>query len=118
MNKPETPQAAGGKWYRGQRLQNGDVRVQVAMPSGHVRPLRHHVRHSPSGLEWGYGGSGPSDLARSILINCVGRKLADRHYMQFKFDFVARWSDSWEISEVKIREWLAAQEARIGGGVA
>lgn len=26
-----------------------------------------HVHHSPSGFEWGYGGSGPSDLALNIL---------------------------------------------------
>ena len=25
------------------------------------------VRHSPDGFEWGYGGSGPADLARSIV---------------------------------------------------
>jgi len=29
--------------------------------------LRHLVYHSPDGFEWGYGGSGPSDLARSIV---------------------------------------------------
>lgn len=36
------------------------------------RRLRHVVRHSPTGLEWGYGGSGPSDLARSILLEVLG----------------------------------------------
>jgi hypothetical protein len=30
-------------------------------------PLRHLVRHSPTGFEFGYAGSGPSDLARSIV---------------------------------------------------
>ncbi len=29
--------------------------------------LAHLVRHSPDGFEWGYGGSGPADLARSIV---------------------------------------------------
>jgi hypothetical protein len=34
--------------------------------------LTHHVKHSPSGFAWGYGGSGPADLARCILIAVVG----------------------------------------------
>lgn len=31
-----------------------------------------HIRHhSPDGFEWGYGGSGPADLALSILAYCL-----------------------------------------------
>lgn len=33
--------------------------------------LVHVVRHSPSGLAWGYSGSGPADLARSLLIDAL-----------------------------------------------
>lgn len=33
------------------------------------RALTHHVKHSPTGFEWGYGGSGPAELARCILID-------------------------------------------------
>ncbi len=35
-------------------------------------PLRHVVRHSPTSLNWGYPGSGPADLARSLLIAALG----------------------------------------------
>lgn len=35
-------------------------------------PLRHVVRHSPTGLSWGYAGSGPADLARSLLVDALG----------------------------------------------
>ena len=35
-------------------------------------PLPHHVKHSPTGFSWGYGGSGPADLARSLLIHALG----------------------------------------------
>jgi hypothetical protein len=34
--------------------------------------LRHVVRHSPTGFSWGYSGSGPADLARSLLIAALG----------------------------------------------
>lgn len=29
------------------------------------------VHHSPDGYEWGYGGSGPADLALNILAHCL-----------------------------------------------
>lgn len=54
----------------GKRI-NGRTVVEVRRGSG-SEPLRHHVKHSPTGLEWGYGGSGPADLARSILIEILG----------------------------------------------
>ena len=42
------------------------------------------VRHSPDGFEWGYGGSGPSDLALNILILFTDQCTADRLYQEFK----------------------------------
>ena len=50
---------------------------------------QHIVRHSPTGIEWGYGGSGPADLALSILTQYAGQEFANRHYMQFKFEVIA-----------------------------
>jgi len=32
--------------------------------------------HSPTGLNWGYGGSGAADCARSLLINALGKQAA------------------------------------------
>lgn len=34
--------------------------------------LRHIVRHSPSGMNWGYRGSGPCDTALSLLLAVLG----------------------------------------------
>jgi hypothetical protein len=34
--------------------------------------LAHVVRHSPSGFNWGYRGSGPCDTALSLLIDAMG----------------------------------------------
>lgn len=42
--------------------------------SGSLYPLPHLVRHSPDGFEYGYGGSGPSDLARSIVGDLLGER--------------------------------------------
>ena len=36
---------------------------------GGERLVPHHVRHSPTGFEFGYHGSGPAELARYLLID-------------------------------------------------
>ena len=51
--------------------------------------IPHATRHSPTGIEWGYGGSGPADLARSILLALVDEPTADALYQRFKQDVVA-----------------------------
>jgi hypothetical protein len=38
----------------------------------HTEGVPHVVYHSPSGLEYGYGGSGPADLALSLLAHWFG----------------------------------------------
>lgn len=96
---------------------------------GWRKTLRHRVLHSPTGMNWGYGGSGPADLALSILCNFLGDSqkptvrggcwgecehnycLAVRHHQGFEREFVAGWGDSWEITEVEIGAWLVKQDA-------
>lgn len=59
--------------YRGTRHRNRSVTVRAYdLRSGWGEPLRHVVKHSPAGFEWGYEGSGPADLARSLLIDVLG----------------------------------------------
>ncbi|MBW2560778.1 MAG: hypothetical protein JRE40_07985 [Deltaproteobacteria bacterium] len=101
------------KVYHGKRVSK--VGGQPAYVDG--RPLKHVVRHSPDGFQWGYGGSGPSDLALSILTDCLGKELAEKYYQKFKWDFVAKFGDEWEVKEEEIREWLATVEPvrRLGG---
>lgn len=64
-------EAAHAAWERGDvnplDPEPAEVEVGVRSTWELPRPLLHVVHHSPSGFEWGYGGSGPSDLALSIL---------------------------------------------------
>ncbi len=72
-----------------------------------TRPLKHIVYHSPTGMEWGYGGSGPSDLARSILADFAGIKVADMFYQEFKWDFIAKQAEKgFKITGQEILNWL------------
>ena len=65
------------------------------------------VQHSPTGFQWGYGGSGPAQLAAAILYEVTGNpELTLKYYQDFKVAHVAKWGDSFEISELEIHDWL------------
>jgi hypothetical protein len=99
------------KVYKGYRTSSGPVIIKSTegKTGQEVEALKHVVLHSPTGMEWGYGGSGPADLALSILTDLLGGPMARRYYQQFKFDFVAGFKDNWTISADEIRKWLATK---------
>jgi len=98
------------KIYFGTRLITGETVVQVWEPGSLSKPLKHEAKHSPTGYEWGYLGSGPADLALSILMDCTGSRIAsERMYHKFKQDFVAGFKTSWCISEDEIERWFIEQ---------
>jgi hypothetical protein len=99
------------KCYVGDRLPGGKavVAVHVLTPSGvDTYPLLHVVRHSPDGFNWGYRGSGPADLARSILTDCLGQDPVPQLYHAFKDHFIAPLDQDgpWHIDEASIYDWL------------
>lgn len=57
----------GGYAYRIWRRVDGVVGCDVLVDGQRARSLPHVVCHSPAGFEAGYSGSGPADLALSIL---------------------------------------------------
>ena len=65
-------------------------------------------QHSLTGPEWGYGGSGPAQLAFAILADCLGDdKKALTLYQEFKEDVIAKLPfESWALSEDEIRSGL------------
>lgn len=71
--------------------------------------------HSPSGFSWGYGGSGPAQLALAILadfLNDDQRALA--LYQHFKFILISRLDRdaSWTLDSNRIERLVAAFEGR------
>lgn len=69
--------------------------------------------HSPDGFNWGYGGSGPAQLALAILLaEGLSADVAQHHYQDFKFAFVGKWkADTWTLSSTEIQSWLATRPA-------
>ena len=45
--------------------------------------------HSPDGFNWGYGGSGPAQLALSICLELFDDAYAPLNYQDLKFDHIA-----------------------------
>jgi hypothetical protein len=100
--------------FRGRR--RGD-RVTVSVETGTATELlKHEVRHSPSGFEWGYSGSGPADLARSLCAHVLGHVPLTKVYQFVKDDLVAPiQTDRWELSFSAVMDSIA--RASGGAGV-
>jgi hypothetical protein len=67
--------------------------------------------HSPDGFNWGYGGSGPAQLALALLLDVSGNSnTALAHYQRFKWEKIAALELDlpWDMSESEIENWLQA----------
>lgn len=68
------------------------------------------VRHSPTGFNWGYGGSGPAQLALAILADFFGDKgKAQGLYQNFKAKAIMKLENgkSWTLTSEDIEKALA-----------
>jgi len=70
------------------------------------------VLHSPTGFEWGYGGSGPADLALNILLRFTTPDRAYQLHQDFKWRFLASMPlEGGVIRRRDIEAWLEASAA-------
>jgi Family of unknown function (DUF6166) len=115
------PPKLGERTYRGQRLDSGENRVWIETvidrdraPERGELALHLEVRnHSPTGFGWGYGGSGPAQLALALLMDALGdANMAREHYQQFKRDHVARWDTTWSITAEDIQFYVLSKVTR------
>jgi hypothetical protein len=62
------------------------------------------VNHSPTGFEWGYGGSGPSQLALAILADLYDDETAVRYHQDFKREVVCGLDrNRWSLTDAQVR---------------
>jgi hypothetical protein len=64
--------------------------------------------HSPDGFNWGYGGSGPAQLALALLMHYLAdNQLAVKHHQAFKFDVIAGLpQDDFSMDPDVVRGWI------------
>lgn len=100
-----------GKVYEGIRDEEGPVVLidgLILQPG----PSQKLYNHSPDGFEWGYGGSGPAQLALAILYDFTGdRDLALKNYQDFKQCFIANARrEGFQINASEVEEFLNTQK--------
>lgn len=95
--------------YKGVRTSGGMGGQKVLKDGEPLSPapsLKLHL-HSPDGFNWGYGGSGPAQLALALLCDVTKDKdIALANYQDFKWCYVAQWGEHWQITDEEIRDWL------------
>ena len=88
------------KQYAGRRQ---GYAVIVTVDGRPLNPRLDLWNHSPTGFEWGYGGSGPAQLALAILADHLGDD-----EQAFNFHHRYKWA---VIAELPKRSWtLTSQE--------
>ena len=80
------------------------------------RPLNPRLdlwNHSPTGFEWGYGGSGPAQLALALLAEHLGDDdEAVELHQEFKREVVAKFDRrGWTLTSEQMREAVNALRA-------
>lgn len=103
--------------YEGIRPDDGDAIVRVLEDDRPPRDLGWQLgvrNHSPTGLEWGYPGSGPAQLALALCVDALDGDAprATRVYMEFKWQVTARLEGArWLLSQDEVLETIHAIEA-------
>lgn len=72
------------------------------------------ANHSPTGFQWGYGGSGPAQLALAICADALGDdERAMAIYQRFKFRVIGRLPTGkvWSLTREDVLATLAELEA-------
>ena len=70
-----------------------------------------HRDHSPTGVEWGYHGSGPSQCALVVLLAITDPLTALFYYQDFKRECIAPIPyEGQTIDLEQIRLWLSVKE--------
>lgn len=98
------------KTYQGRRE---GYAVIVTANGAPLNPRLDLWNHSPSGFEWGYGGSGPAQLALAILADHLRDDVkAVRLHGDFKRTVVADLPyDEWQLTTADINTVLKQMQA-------
>lgn len=97
------------KTYSGHRTEDGcAITVDDGTGSRNLDPRFDLRKHSLTGFEWGYGGSGPAQLALALAADVLGDDEAALDvYQRLKFRVVGRLpTDGWTLTEAELADAL------------
>jgi hypothetical protein len=97
------------KCYEGRREGHALVVTVNGQP---LNPRLDLWNHSPTGFEWGYGGSGPAQLALALLADRLADdELAVTYHQPFKWAVVAKLpKDGWLLTSQQIHDALQSMQ--------
>jgi Family of unknown function (DUF6166) len=97
------------KIYIGMRSEiDGQCSVRYLVDGdAHELPLHLEIaNHSPTGFEWGYGGSGPAQLAIALIadsISGIKRSVVLRLHQRFKWRVTAKLPrKGWRMTQLEV----------------
>lgn len=73
-----------------------------------LNPRLDEVNHSPDGFQWGYGGSGPAQLAYAMLRELYNEETTLDHYQDFKSEVISQLEGDWVLDEDRVREHVGS----------
>lgn len=95
--------------YCGVRGPRGVTVTRNGQPFDHA-PSCKVWNHSPTGFEWGYGGSGPAQLALAILLDYCSDDEASALHQLFKWAVVADLdAHHWTMFGLDVERWVQVQ---------
>jgi len=112
------------KTYTGYRLPGDQGSAAQALVTVHQdgqapRPLdpRFDLRRHADGLNWGYAGGGPAQLALALAADVLGDDDAARNvHQKLKFKLIGRLpQDGWTLSEEQLRAAIQESQQREQG---
>jgi len=96
------------KVYRARRNPTAPVGEEVEVTADGEQLAKRYdlLSASPTGFEFGYGGSGPAQLAIAILAHAYEDEFACEHYQQFKREVVSELpEEGWTVTKADLDEW-------------
>ncbi len=99
---PSVGRAAGA--YHGFE-NDGEYEVRVVDETG-SRTLYHAVEDSPTGYSWGYIGAGPTDMARSLLLDRMGYVPQNLPLRMFRDEVVGRLESTFVLTYAEVDAWI------------
>jgi hypothetical protein len=89
-------------------------RVDLPNKRSKLPPRNDLLDHSPDGFQWGYGGSGPAQLALALIADATGDdRLAVRVHQRFKAEIVAGLPDQWQLEAENIAAFAKTLEHKV-----
>lgn len=103
-------EGSGNALYHGYRDSSAPLSdaCRVVVNGEPLDPKLNLLSASPDGFEWGYGGSGPAQLALAILADAYGDEVALDLYHEFKSEVVTKLpEEEWTLTQRDLDQWMA-----------